>query len=170
MNQAARILIVDDDPDFLDSTRSMLEGASYRVSVAPGEDEALIEIEAERPDLLILDVMMSQWNSGFRFMWKLKADARYRSIPTLIVTGVDKEVHMDFAQPANKLHRDSDEEAYLPVAGYIVKPVTISVLLDKVAQILSRMVAQRRGSASSIPRCPRSRRNDTSRKRQESSS
>ena len=138
MSQSAKILVVDDDPDFLDSTRSMLESASYRVSVAPGEAEALVDIEAERPDLLILDVMMEEWNSGFRLMWKLKSDERYKSIPILMVTGVDKEVHMDFARDANKSYRTPEEEAYLPVAGYIVKPLTTAALLGRLKQILGQ--------------------------------
>ncbi|MBL7133795.1 MAG: response regulator [Phycisphaerae bacterium] len=52
MTQPPKILVVDDDPEFLDSTKTMLEGNSYRVAVAPGEDEALAEMEADKPDLL----------------------------------------------------------------------------------------------------------------------
>lgn len=142
MTQPPKILVVDDDPDFLDSTRAMLEGNSYQVAVAPGEDEALAEIEAEMPDLLILDVMMSRLSSGFQLMWELKADDRYKAIPILIVTGVDKEVCLDFARHANSAHRTPDDEAYLPVDGYIVKPVTTSDLLKTVGRILGRAEKQ----------------------------
>lgn len=138
MTQPPKILVVDDDPDFLDSTRVMLEGNSYRVAVAPGENEALAEIEAEMPDLLILDVMMARWDSGFHLMWELKADDRYKAIPILIVTGVDKEVCLHFARHVNSAHRTLDDEAYLPVDGYIVKPVTTTDLLRTVERILVR--------------------------------
>lgn len=142
MTQPPKILLVDDDPEFLDSTRVMLEGNSYRVAVAPGEDEALAEIEAETPDLLILDVMMSRLSSGFQLMWELKADDRYKAIPILIVTGVDKEVCLDFARHANSAHRAPDDQRYLPVDGYIVKPVTTSDLLKTVGRILGRVEKQ----------------------------
>ena len=142
MTQPPKILVVDDDPEFLDSTRAMLESNSYQVTLAPGENEALAEIEAERPDLLILDVMMSSLISGFQLMREIKADDRYKAIPILIVTGVDKEVCLDFARHANSPHRSPDDQRYLPVDGYIVKPVTTADLLRTVERILGRAEKQ----------------------------
>lgn len=142
MTQPPKILVVDDDPEFLDSTRVMLEGNSYRVAVAPGEDEALAEMEADKPDLLILDVMMSRLSSGFQLMWELKTDERYKAIPILIVTGVDKQVCLDFARHANSPRRGPDDQRYLPVDGYIVKPVTTADLLRTVERILGRAEKQ----------------------------
>ena len=138
MARSPKILVVDDSPEFLDSTRSMLESGSCRVAVASNEDEALAEIEAERPDLLILDVMMSRLDSGFQFMRKLKADDRYKAIPILMVTGVDNHLGIDFAQHARHTARSPEEEAYLPVEDYIVKPVKTSDLLNSVKRILGR--------------------------------
>ena len=142
MDGPAKVLVVDDDPDFLETTRIMLEGGCYRVAVAPGEEEALTEIEAERPDLLILDVMMSTWDAGFQLMWKLKTDNRYKDIPVLMVTAVDKEMHIDFAGHVNAPHRTAEDEQYLPVDGYIVKPVATAELLKSVKWVLEQ--AQRR--------------------------
>ena len=110
MDRKTRILLVDDDPDFLDSTRRMLESAGYEVAVARGEGEALIKLEAKRPDLLVLDVMMSEWDSGFQLMWHLKMEERYEDLP--------------------------EDEEYLPVDGYLVKPVTVEKLLRTVEWIL----------------------------------
>ena len=138
MLRPMKVLVVDDDPDFLDSTKTMRESNSYQVAVALREQEALAEIDAERPDLLILDVMMSSLESGFRFMWKLKADDRYKTIPILIVTGVGKKLHISFAQHVYPGRRDPDEEAYLPVEDYVVKPVTTSKLLSSVKRTLER--------------------------------
>jgi len=142
MDRPAKVLVVDDDADFLETTRIMLEGGSYRVAVAPGEEEALTEIEAERPDLLIMDVMMSEWNSGFQLMWKLKTDDRYKDIPVLMVTAVDKEMHIDFARHVNTPNRTAEDEQYLPVDGYIVKPVATAELLKSVGWVLKQ--AERR--------------------------
>jgi len=136
MDRPARILVVDDDPDFLDSTRIMLQSSSYRVAVAAGEEEALAEIEAERPDLLILDVMMSKRDSGFQLARSLKSDQRYRAIPILMVTAVDKEVGLDFARHAKRAYHTPEEEAYLPADDYLVKPVTTAKLLGSVRRVL----------------------------------
>lgn len=142
MVRPTRILVVDDDPDFLDSVRTMLESNSYQVAVAPGEDEALAAMEAEKPDLLILDVIMARWDSGFQLLWKLKTDDRYGEMPVLMVTGVDTETGMDFARHVNTAHRTPDDEAYLPVDGYIVKPVKTDQLLRAVERILRRRAKQ----------------------------
>ena len=145
MVRPTKILVVDDDPDFLDSIRTMLESNSHQVAVAPGEDEALAAMEAEKPDLLILDVIMARWDSGFQLLWKLKTDYRYGEIPVLMVTAVDTETGIDFARHVNTAYRAPDDEAYLPVDGYILKPVKTDQLLRAVERILRR-AAKRTGT------------------------
>lgn len=142
MNREHKILVVDDDPDFLDFARIVLDKRSYEVVVAPGEKEALAELEAEKPDLLVLDVVMSKWDSGFQFMWKLKTDGRYEDIPILIVTAVDRQTHIDFARHAYPPRTAADEE-YLPVHGYLVKPVKADQLLSCVRGILEYEARQK---------------------------
>ena len=144
MDGSARILVVDDDPDFLASMRPILESDFYRVAVAPGEEEAFAEIEADKPDILILDVIMSEWDSGFQLMWRLKRDERYEDIPILMVTGVDREFQMSFARHADSASRTPDEEACLPVEHYLVKPVKANELLGSVKRILRQ--AQKRAA------------------------
>jgi len=136
MQRQATILVVDDDPDFLEFAKEILESELYKVVLVTDEEAALSEIESEKPDLMILDVMISGLDSGFQFMWKLQADTRYRSIPILMVTAIDAELRIDFAQHANAVHRTEEEEAYLPVENYLVKPVKAAVLLDNVRSIL----------------------------------
>ena len=62
----------------------MLESNSYQVAVAPGEDEALAAMEAEKPDLLILDVIMARWDSGFQLLWKPKTDQLLRAVERIL--------------------------------------------------------------------------------------
>jgi len=133
-NRKARILVVDDDPDFLESTRTVLEAAGHSVATAGDDQQGLARLEAEKPDLLLLDVMMSRWDSGFQLLWKLKSDDRFASIPVLMLTGVDREMNVDYASHANS-GLDADQE-YLPVAGYIVKPVEPDKLTATVARVL----------------------------------
>jgi len=137
MNTHPRILVVDDDPDFLDFAKAVLDGDKYAIAVASGDEEALAELEREKPDLLILDVMMSRLDSGFQLMWKLKADDSYKAIPILMVTSVDKELNMDFASHAMGANRTADDESYLPVASYLTKPVKPAQLLASVERALT---------------------------------
>ena len=138
MAEPAKILIVDDDPDFLESTRAMLAGGGYRVAVSAGEDEALTGIEADPPDLVILDLMMSRWDSGLLLARKLKSDKRFGAIPIVMVTAVDKASGLDLARHAGCGDGSPSGQVCLPVDGYVVKPVTIAELLPCVRSILAR--------------------------------
>ena len=63
-----KILVEDDDPDFMDLAREVLENNDFGVSVARGVDESMALVESETPALILLDVMMARIDSGFRFL------------------------------------------------------------------------------------------------------
>jgi len=102
--------------------------------VAASPEEALAQMEGEKPDLLILDVMMSEWDSGFKLLWKLRARPSGGTIPVLMITGVDKQMGVDFARHA--CTGLPEDEEYLPVDGYLEKPVTAALLLKNVGWAL----------------------------------
>ena len=108
MENKLKILVVDDDPDFIDFTRKVLEKDGYKVVVAPGEEEALALVKSETPDLMLLDVMMARIDSGFQFLWKLKSDEHLNQIPVIMVTAVDKKMKIDFAAHALKANQTRD--------------------------------------------------------------
>ena len=126
-----RILIVDDDPDFVAVMKVVLQGEQYSVSSASDRDEGMNQIQAEKPDLIIMDVMMSTWSDGFEMSRDLKKDPRYQDIPILMLTGVEEKTGIGFKSTAG----DSE---WLPVNGFLDKPVEREVLLDEVKSLLSR--------------------------------
>ena len=136
MEKKLKIMVVDDDPDFMDFTRKVLEKEGYEVSVAPGEEEALELVDSEAPDLMLLDVMMARLDSGFQLLWKLKAHDRLKQIPVIIVTAIDKKTKFNFATHALKAKQTPEEKAFLPVAGYFVKPVEATELVSKISKAL----------------------------------
>lgn len=134
MNRERKILVVDDDPDFLDFVETVLERDHYKVSVSADEKDALEKLESEKPNLLILDMMMTEPDSGLALMWDLKANKRYESIPVLMVTAADRRTYLDLARracPGETLNYGE----YLPVKGCFHKPVKAEELLNKVGQI-----------------------------------
>ena len=137
MKEKLKILVVDDDPDFMDFAREVLENDGYGVVVAPGEEEALALVESEMPDLMLLDVMMAKFDSGFQLLWKLKANEHLNQIPVIMVTAIDKEMNIDFATHALKVSQTPEEQSYLPVADYIVKPVGPTELVNRVKKALT---------------------------------
>ena len=126
----ALILIVDDDFDFLEINRIILEGAGHRVVTATNPAEALTRIDAETPDLVITDLMMTSIDAGFAFSARLKGDPRTADVPIIISTSVSSALGLDF-------HPDSaDDLAKMNVDAYFDKPIDGQALVAKVAELL----------------------------------
>lgn len=93
-NHKKTILIVDDDPDYLVQLKMKLQQFGFEVIIAEGQAEAERVLEAVRPDLAILDLMMESEDSGFILSFKLKK--KYPDVPVIIATGVTAETGMNF--------------------------------------------------------------------------
>lgn len=130
----AKILIVDDDPDIVLATRLSLERAGHRVTSASNGAEGLEKLTAERPDLIILDVMMDTATEGFQLALKLRSRdpaselAAYRDIPILMLTAIHSTTPLRFGP----------EEDYLPVDDFVDKPIDPDLLVRKVEALPKR--------------------------------
>lgn len=124
------ILLVDDDPDFLEINRHVLEPAGYRVCSAENPSAAWDCVLQERPDLVITDLMMSSLDSGFSFARQIKQDKRCAGVPVLIISGVHSHAAFDFRPrtPADLQAMHAD--------GFLEKPVQPKELLARVASLL----------------------------------
>ncbi|HUV37848.1 MAG TPA: response regulator [Patescibacteria group bacterium] len=125
----AKILITDDDQDIRDSLQAILEAQNYTVVTAADKIEGMEKIKAEKPDLMILDVMMTTWQDGFEMARELKQDPEYKDIPILMLTGVKEKTGIDFKSTAG-------DETWNPVDGFLEKPVQPDVLLSEIARLL----------------------------------
>ena len=126
---AARILIVDDDADITEIMRIVLENKKYSVDTASDSKDALNHLESQKPDLIILDVMMSTRSEGFDFSRDLKKNPKYRDIPILMLTAVKEKTGIDFKPEAG-------DETWLPVDEFLDKPVKPEQLIEKVESLL----------------------------------
>lgn len=127
----AKILIVDDDIDYAEALRATLESEQYTVVTAADRGEGMKKIRADRPDLVILDVMMSTWQDGFEMSRELKKDPDFKDIPILILTAVKGRTGIGFKSTAG-------DSVWLPVDGFLDKPVEPQVLLAEVKKLLSK--------------------------------
>lgn len=128
---AASILVIDDDPDFVEITKTILETKDYVVLVAYNKDEGLVRLEERTPDLIILDIMMRKGAEGFVFARAIRKDARYSRIPILMLTSMREQTGFDF--PGEPIH-----PTFLPVDEYVEKPIEPQMLLEKVGQLLAK--------------------------------
>jgi CheY-like chemotaxis protein len=130
--QPALILIVDDDYDFLEINRMILEKAGYRVVCAGEPKQALALMEREKPDLVITDLMMTSVDAGFSLSGAIKSDERYAHIPVIISTSVSSALGLDF-----RPRSDEDMKA-MQVDAYFDKPLQAPALLEKVRELLAK--------------------------------
>ena len=125
------ILLVDDDPDFVEITKAILETKQYQVRSAEDPDEGLAMLEEEIPDLLILDVMMGRGAGGFVLARKIRKDSRFDHVPILMLTSMTEQTGFDI--PGERI-----SEKFLPVDDYIEKGLKPHDLLEKIEQQLAK--------------------------------
>ena len=125
-----KIVVVDDDQDIRDSLQAILEGRQHTVITAADKTEGMEKIKTEKPDLAILDVMMTTWQDGFEMSRELKGDPQFKDMPILMLTGVKEKTGIDFKPTAG-------DPTWCPVDGFLEKPVTPDVLLAEVEKLLS---------------------------------
>jgi len=132
MQGEAKILLVDDDPDFVEATKTVLESKSYQVVTAYSGDDGLEKVVEERPDLIILDVVMPG-KDGFAVCKELKTDPRYyffSKIPVLLLTV--------YPGDRDKAKLSLLEGMTMEAEDYIQKPVTPEELLRRVEELLKK--------------------------------
>ncbi len=122
------ILIVDDDRDVFESMKIVLSSEGYGVAWATNGREALEKARREKPDLVILDVMMNTDDEGFQVTYSMKKDKELSKIPIIMVTSIGSKTGFSFDKK-----RDED---FLPVNEFLEKPVDPKVLIDKVRENL----------------------------------
>jgi CheY-like chemotaxis protein len=125
------ILVVDDDPDFRDSLRIILEGNGYSVRVAANGREALETLKTLQPNLVILDVMMATDTEGFDLAYELKNQPEYTDLPIILLTSFLEKVREE--GPDEYQHVLGEQ---WPAKWLFEKPVDQKKLLEKIKGIL----------------------------------
>ncbi len=122
----ATILVVDDDPDFVEIMRTILQSQDYHVVTASNGVEALAQVRQHQPDLMILDIMMSSVLDGYNVSQSLAEDPDLRYLPIIMVSSIADTPHAAFFPLEDRLHTDA----------WLAKPVNPHDLLTKVRELL----------------------------------
>ena len=129
MEKKAKILLVDDDVDFVESTKMVLESKPYEVIIAYEGEEGLRKAREEKPDLILLDIIMPV-QDGFTAAEQLKKDPQLSKIPVLMLTS--------FSQRIGETSIPVSRGFTLEAEDYIEKPVSPEELLSRVQRYLKR--------------------------------
>jgi two-component system alkaline phosphatase synthesis response regulator PhoP len=132
MKTKPKILIVDDDQDFIEIHRLHLEVKGYQVLSASTGREGWKMAEKENPDLIILDLMMEKLDAGMALSQKIKNHPQLSSVPILMLTSISRDTGMDFTP------RTEDDFRKLGVDDFHSKPIKAKILLEKVENLLNR--------------------------------
>jgi two-component system alkaline phosphatase synthesis response regulator PhoP len=131
-----KLLIIDDDPDFVDGIKSVLTKAEYAVDIAYNPKEGWTALETGQYGLLLLDIMMGRGAEGVMIARKLRKDARLKNTPVLILTGMRKQI--SFLFPGGQVHPGS-----IFADELLEKPIEPALLLAKIAALLKAADAKK---------------------------
>jgi CheY-like chemotaxis protein len=123
----SKILVVDDDPDFVEATRIVLETEGHEVISAADGDEGVQVTRAQKPDLIILDVIMSSILDGLSVSQRLQGDPEHKDIPIVMVTSI---ANTDYASLF-----PTDE--YVHIDAFMTKPVPPDQLIKQIQRLLA---------------------------------
>jgi|SRR3989339_1065247 len=129
MKDNAKILIIDDDADIVETMKIILESKNYRIISAFNREDGLKKAVAEKPDLILLDVMMSSSIDGFHAAYDIRSNTDIRYTPILMITSIREKTGVRYSP-------DTDGE-FLPVDDFIEKPVQPEDLIKRVKNLLA---------------------------------
>jgi CheY-like chemotaxis protein len=130
MESKGLILVVDDDPDIVATSRIILEGNGYEVHTASNGKEALELLSRVKPDLMLLDVMMASDTEGFDLAFRLKDDPEFKDLPIIMLTAFLDKVRTEGAGPFEFIMGEP-----WPVEWLFEKPLDTKKLLAKIEAI-----------------------------------
>lgn len=126
--QSGRILIVDDDPDFSESTAAFLEMHGFEVERSCSGTDGLRAARSEPPDVIVMDVMMEERTAGFFTVQQLRREERLAGIPVIMVSSIYED------DPAFGI---PPEKEWLRHDAFLSKPLDLDALLKTVTDLLS---------------------------------
>jgi len=123
---AKKVLMIDDDPEFVEAISNLLDAKGYDVHTASNGKEGVEKAKVENPDIILLDVMMTTKNEGFNVAQELHGNEKLKDTPIIIMTGIRREMNLPFGfEP---------DETWLPVKRVLEKPVKPEVLLSAISE------------------------------------
>jgi len=129
MEKRAKILLVDDDPDFVEATKVVLESQPYEVITALSGKEGLEKAREQKPDLVLLDIIMPQID-GFQVCQQLKKDPELAEVPVIMITS--------FSEKYRETSLGLSQGLTLEAEDFVDKPVAPAELLIRVEKWLKK--------------------------------
>ena len=121
-----RVLVVDDDPDFVEIISVILRKEGYELEAASNGNQALEKMRASPPDILLLDVMMSGILDGVNVSFQMAEDPKLKSVPIVMISSIPDSPHA----------QDFPTDEFVPISAWITKPVQPQQLVKTVKRLI----------------------------------
>jgi len=132
--QRPKILVIDDDPDFLDAVTPILESALYNVVTASNPEKGKEKIFSEKPDLILLDIMMDSLFDGFSLCHAIKTSKEYKEFkdtPIIFISAVKEKT-------GSRFQFKGEEQGMAGPDDYIDKPVKPEDLIARIEKLVKK--------------------------------
>ena len=126
----SKIFIIDDDPDIVRLLKLAFESRQHTVGFAHNGTDGINMVENEKPDLIVLDIMMEKKDEGIHVARTLKSKQDIQHIPILMLTGIKDELGFDFKKEAG-------DDSWLPVEAYIDKSEDIDIIMSSAEKLIT---------------------------------
>jgi two-component system alkaline phosphatase synthesis response regulator PhoP len=123
-----KILVIDDDPDFLLAVRMVLEAHDFEMEAAMTPEEGISKVLSVEPDLVILDIMMPKGYEGFDVAREIREKHKLIDLPIFMLTSIHSTKNVPY--------RFAPDEDYLPVDVFLDKPIEPEQLVDTIQEML----------------------------------
>lgn len=128
-NDAAKVVIVDDNTDYLFTMKTFLSRNGFEVETAPDGQKGIELIKELRPDVVLLDVMMETTFSGFEVCRQIRNNPELKDMPIIGITGMEDELGLKFDK--------YDDADYFSPNVFFDKPVDKDALLKKIKELIA---------------------------------
>ena len=128
-DEGKRIVLIEDDPDMHAAIRMILEPQGFSITCCSTGPEGLEAVRQERPDLILLDIMLSSPSEGFHLSYEMKQDEALAKIPIIMISAIGETMGMDFAKELGS--------EYVQAEVFLEKPLDAAELREAVAKVLS---------------------------------
>lgn len=130
MAKKQTIIVIDDDPDVIEATRTVLEDAGYGVESALTGEAGVARVRQGGIAAILLDVMMARETEGFHIAADLRGDAATANIPLILMTAISQRTGFEFSPETDK--------DYMPVDAFLEKPVDPKRLVETIRKVLAK--------------------------------
>ena len=126
-----KVLVVDDDVDYVEATTAILEANGYEVVAAYDGKEGLEKAKSEMPQVMLIDLMMNTLNEGYDLVRDIRSDDRFKEVPLIMISAAHQH---EVFKNANFV----PDEVWFPIDTFMDKPVDIGNLLKHLEKMLNK--------------------------------